>query len=51
MAWIASFVLGGYYFGNIPAVKSNLTLVIGIIIVLSVLPSVFEVVRHHRAKK
>lgn len=50
VAWIASFVLGGYYFGNIPAVKNNLTLVIGIIIILSVLPSVFEVIRHHRAK-
>ncbi|NLI31042.1 MAG: hypothetical protein GX423_13335, partial [Nitrospiraceae bacterium] len=50
VAWIVSFVLGGYYFGNIPAVKNNLTLVIGIIIILSVLPSVFEVIRHHRAK-
>jgi membrane-associated protein len=51
IAWIASFVLGGYFFGNMPMVKSNLTLVIGIIIVLSILPSVFEVIRHRRASR
>ena len=50
-AWILSFVLGGYYFGNIPVVKNNLTLVIFIIIVLSVLPSVIEIIRHRRAQK
>lgn len=51
LAWILSFVLGGYFFGNIPVVKRNLTLVIIIIIILSVLPSVFEIVRHRRAPK
>ncbi|KAF0180558.1 MAG: membrane-associated protein [Nitrospirae bacterium] len=50
-AWILSFVFGGYYFGNIPVVKNNLTLVIFIIIVLSVLPSVIEIIRHRRAQK
>lgn len=51
IAWITSFVLGGYFFGNMPMVKSNLTLVIGIIIVLSILPSIFEVIRHRRASR
>ena len=51
IAWIASFVLGGYFFGNMPMVKSNLTLVIGIIIVLSILPSIFEVIRHRKASR
>lgn len=37
-AWIGCFVIGGYYFGNIPAVKQNLTLVIAGIILLSILP-------------
>lgn len=37
-AWIGCFVIGGYYFGNIPVVKQNLTAVIGLIIVASVLP-------------
>jgi len=44
--WIASFVFGGYYFGNIPMVKKNFTLVIVAIIVLSVLPGVIEFLRH-----
>ena len=44
--WIASFVFGGYYFGNIPMVKRNFTLVIVAIIVLSVLPGVIEFLRH-----
>ena len=44
--WIASFVFGGYYFGNIPMVKKNFTLVIVAIIVLSVMPGVIEFLRH-----
>jgi membrane-associated protein len=44
--WIASFVFGGYYFGNIPMVKRNFTLVIVAIIVLSVMPGVNEFLRH-----
>ena len=44
--WIASFVFGGYYFGNIPMVKNNFTLVIVAIIVLSVMPGVIEFLRH-----
>jgi len=44
--WIASFVFGGYYFGNIPMVKKNFTLVIVAIIVLSVMPGGIEFLRH-----
>jgi len=44
--WIGFFVYGGYYFGNIPFVKQNLTLFIIAIIVLSVMPGVVEFVRH-----
>jgi membrane-associated protein len=46
IAWVAIFVFGGYYFGNLPTVKENFTLVIFAIIVISVLPAVFEFVRH-----
>jgi membrane-associated protein len=45
LGWIAIFVLGGYFFGNIPVVKRNFTLVIFAIIVLSVLPGVIEILR------
>ncbi len=43
--WAASFLLAGYYFGNLPLVKENFTLVILGIIVLSILPGVVEYVR------
>jgi membrane-associated protein len=42
LAWIAIFLFGGYYFGNIPVVKNNFTLVILAIIFISVLPVVIE---------
>jgi membrane-associated protein len=45
VGWIASLVLGGYAFGNIPVVKQNFTLVIFAIIILSILPGVVEFLR------
>jgi membrane-associated protein len=44
--WVSLFVFGGYFFGNITAVKENFTLVILAIIALSVLPGVIEYLRH-----
>ncbi|MHB8881887.1 MAG: DedA family protein [Thermodesulfovibrionales bacterium] len=46
LLWIGLFVTGGYFFGNIPVVKRNFTLVIMVIIVLSVMPGVIEYLRH-----
>ncbi len=40
VAWIAGFVFLGYFFGNIPQVKHNFTLVIMAIVIISVLPMV-----------
>ena len=48
--WIALFVLGGYFFGNMPIVKENFSIVIFIIIFVSILPGVIEYIRHHRRK-
>ena len=45
IAWIAIFVLGGYFFGSIPVVKRNFTVVIFAIIVISVLPALIEILR------
>jgi membrane-associated protein len=47
--WVLLFVLGGYYFGNIPIVRRNFSLVIVAIVVLSVMPGVIEALRQ-RAK-
>jgi membrane-associated protein len=44
--WIVSLTLAGYFFGNIPVVKNNLTLVIFGIIFISILPGIIEYLRH-----
>src|SRR5574341_1473804 len=44
-AWIGLFVLGGYFFGNLPIVKRNFTLVIFAIIFISIMPGVIEFLR------
>lgn len=49
--WVAGFVIAGYLFGNIPAVKKNFTLVIFAIIILSVLPPLLEVVKHKMKRR
>ena len=51
IVWIASFSFAGYFFGNIPMVKKNFTLVIFAIIILSVLPGVIEFIRHKWSEK
>ena len=46
--WTASFLYGGYFFGNLPFVKQNFSLVILAIIVLSLMPGVVEYWRQRR---
>ena len=43
--WVGLFTFGGYFFGNLPFVQDNFTIVILAIIVISVLPGVFEFLR------
>lgn len=45
IAWVSLFCLGGYFFGNLPVVKDNFSIVVVTIILISVLPMVFEVVK------
>jgi len=45
VVWVLIFVTGGYFFGNIPAVKSNFTIVILAIIFISLLPGVISYTR------
>jgi membrane-associated protein len=48
LAWVWSFLVLGYFFGNLPVVKKNFTLVIAGIIVVSMLPGLIEYLRHRR---
>jgi len=50
VAWISSFIVGGYFFGNIPVIKNNLTLMTLAIIVISLLPALREFIRHHKRR-
>jgi membrane-associated protein len=50
IAWVVSFLLLGYFFGGLPVVKDNFTYVIFGIIIVSVLPPLFEVIRERRKK-
>jgi membrane-associated protein len=45
ISWVCIFLLGGYFFGNIPMVKNNFTIVIMAIIIISVMPGFIEYLR------
>ena len=51
VCWVILFTLLGYFFGNIPFVKKNFELVIIVIILVSVLPMVFEWWKHRQEAK
>jgi membrane-associated protein len=50
-AWVTLFVLGGYFFGNIPVVQENFGLVVIAIILLSVAPIGWEFLKHRRERR
>lgn len=45
LAWVSLFLLSGFFLGNIPAVQQRFHIIIIAILVLSVLPGVFEIMR------
>jgi membrane-associated protein len=51
IVWVALFTFTGYFFGNIPFVRDNFELVIIAIILVSVLPMVYEWLKARREKK
>lgn len=48
LLWVGLLVPAGYFFGNLPIVKQNLTAVILLIILLSLMPGLLEFLRHRR---
>ena len=48
--WVGLFVPAGYFFGNIPAVRDNFSVVILAIIAISVLPIALEAIRARRSR-
>lgn len=51
IVWVGSFDILGYFFGNIPAVEENFSLVIIGIIIVSVIPAVIEYFKARSAIK
>lgn len=48
--WVTFFVIGGYFLGNIPVIKDNLTLMVLVIVFISIAPAMFEFIRHRRGQ-
>jgi membrane-associated protein len=49
ITWVLSFLLAGYWFGQLETVKRNFHIVIFAIIIISVMPMVLEYLRARRA--
>jgi membrane-associated protein len=50
LLWVSLFTFGGFFFGNLPVVKHNFSIVIFAIIAISVVPAVIEYLRERKAK-
>ena len=50
IAWVALFLYGGYFFGNLDFVKNHFSIVILVIIFISILPGITEFLRHKLKK-
>jgi len=48
IAWVAVFLFSGYFFGTLPFVEENLTVIICLIIFVSLVPAALEYARHRK---
>ncbi|TXH44649.1 MAG: DedA family protein [Actinobacteria bacterium] len=48
--WATGVTLLGYFLGNIPFVKDNIELILILVVLVSVIPIVFEYLKHRREK-
>jgi membrane-associated protein len=51
ICWVFLFVLVGYFFGNVPLVKQNFSMVIIAIILISVIPILISLINSRKNKK
>jgi membrane-associated protein len=51
LIWVVPITLLGYWFGNVPIVKDNFSLVVLGVIGISVLPIVYQAVKGYFTKK
>jgi len=48
LTWVSAFLLGGYWFGNIPFVKENFHYVVVAIVLISIVPIVWTAVKKRK---
>lgn len=48
LLWVALFVTGGYYFGNVPIIKKNFSLAIIGIVIASMMPALIKFWQHYK---
>ncbi len=51
LLWTTLFIFGGYFFGNLPFVKENFSLVIIAIVIISIMPPFIEYFQSQRQKQ
>ncbi|MCC6146518.1 MAG: DedA family protein [Anaerolineaceae bacterium] len=51
IVWTGLFIFAGYFFGNVPFIKSNFSIVVFAIIFISFLPPIIEYLRNRKAPK
>jgi membrane-associated protein len=49
--WVTICVFAGYFFGNLPFVKKNFSVVVIVIVLISLLPAVIEYLKHRAEAK
>lgn len=49
--WVGLFVFAGYFFGSIPFVQENLTIVLAVVVVLSLVPILIEIIKYKMKKR
>lgn len=46
--WVSLFTMTGFFFGNMPFIKENFHYAIVVIVILSVIPMIYEYIQHKR---
>jgi membrane-associated protein len=49
--WVFAFVIAGFFFGNLPFVKNNLTMIVLTIVLISILPGIIAYLKSRLQKR
>lgn len=51
LIWVTLFMFAGYFFGGMPLIKNNFEYAVVVIVLVSVLPVIFEYIKHKMEKR